>query len=76
MNTLCRHDRDPQRLFCPVCGRLRDRRALRSIAMLGAIGPRHSSSEAIDEFWHTGEPEVLRSKARHPSNYQRRSSTA
>jgi len=49
----------PQRIFCPVCGKLLDRAGLESVRLMGPVGVFHSSSPKTDEFFATGDPSVF-----------------
>lgn len=55
----CKHDQDSVPSFCQSCGKVLNRKTLRSVRPMGFVGVQHSLSPKIDEWWNTGDPEVF-----------------
>jgi len=47
------------RIFCPDCGRVLDRAGLRQVRIMGGVGVVNGSSDSLDKFWATGDPDVF-----------------
>jgi hypothetical protein len=59
MSSVCIHasPENDSRVFCVDCGRLVSQDRLRSVKLMGAIGPRHTSNENVQRFLATGNPD-------------------
>jgi hypothetical protein len=54
------HTFDPEpTTFCANCGKVLDVERLRGVRLMGPIGVQHSTSPRIEEFFRTGDPDVL-----------------
>lgn len=57
MDSACTHDDStPRTLFCGLCGRVKDRDALRRVKIQPRFTGAASMNPAIERFWETGDP--------------------
>jgi hypothetical protein len=54
----CAHNDGKHTMFCGLCGKVRDRGALRRVRLMGFTGGQ-STNPKVEEFFATGDPSVF-----------------